>query len=628
LFWLSVAPPQFGRGRARIITKKDYARTLRDWDREGPGYVLLYNIELQSFENTSEIQRTWGGIAQLSNIKGVVLLLPPSKVNRWEHVVMREQDGFFKNPENHKFEVCKIQEPSGDDNRVVPPGVGFALYRLGDTPGQGPLHKEVIVFVLSEPFSQEKPAYVVGDAAWWDYHHILKFRGDREILTSAEHTWLRTYVESGRRDIQRVQADVQSLKPMKPEDFLTKLGTGEARKAEILSHFKPRRRIQVDPSRIPGDMESGAFSIVYDNQECIQGNYTGVEVKSPDDKSPGVKEPIRKPAMIWVGGFTERRAAKLPGIFERFLKRKPSPQVVQFYYEVSPPISYVTLSRYMQDMREVLRFVNKQSHVIVPNELVIIARSINGLLAALVAEEEEFLAMLRGVILVAPVFDVIQMIDNYRAVRGQAHVTVEKGWRMCPGYTADRWENPQDHWLEFFGYDVSLSVIADIVQHDRNRFSLEAFKHAVGRISQRCPVYVLTHSEDPITGSKEAIRSLEHASGGTGLILEENFKLVRIKSSHIPEISRDQYPFVLKPELPETKKSLQEILQKLGVPPAQEPEPGPTVEDHAESVLELLQRQGTTMSPQAETSLRGIMRRVPQDCLRQLEEAFRPGNVS
>ena len=196
-----------------------------------------------------------------------------------------------------------------------------------------------------------------------------------------------------------------------------------ARKAVLLEHFQERHQVRAEPPAIHPADDRCPFTISYNNGEAIQGHCRGAE-----------EQP--KQAIVWVGGFTERRGSKLPVLFERTLKDEA---VVQFYYEVSPPIEFITPTRYMQDLREVLRYVQRQ-RVVEPDRTIVIARSINGLLAALVASEEEFRRQLAGLILVAPVFDLIEMIDNYRATREEkkSHVRVEKCWRATPGYTADK----------------------------------------------------------------------------------------------------------------------------------------------------------------------------------------------
>ena len=203
----------------------------------------------------------------------------------------------------------------------------------------------------------------------------------------------------------------------------------------------------------------------------------------------------------------------------------------------------------------------------------LVARSINGFIAALVASEDRILEMLAGVVLVAPVFDVIEMMDNYRSAYGVS-ARVEKLWRGIPGYgDPAAWEDrsnpePGKRWLNFFGCDVSLAVLADIFrQDDPAHFRFTSFKRAIGKITQNdCPVYVLSNPDDPITGSKAALESLERAAGGGGLIRSEYYSSIEIQSSHLLELQRDQYPFALRDEVKRTGSAVRSALACMGLP--------------------------------------------------------------
>ena len=256
-------------------------------------------------------------------------------------------------------------------------------------------------------------------------------------------------------------------------------------------------------------------------------------------------------------------------LFEHVLDKE---DVVQFYYQVSPLPEHITMTRYLEDMRHVLTYVNQQT-VVIENEIVLIARSINALVAALVAAQAEYTRMLAGVILVAPVFDIIEMIDNYRVATKKGHVTLEKCWRAAPGFTADKWEDQENRWLEFFGHNVHLTVFADIIRQKRgpDAFALRGFTDAIGTISQVCPVCVLSNPDDPITGSKKAREALDNAASGGGKIKETNYDFVEIASRHLPpdQIPLDRYPWGFKGEAEHVRKALRRTLQKAGLPTRQ-----------------------------------------------------------
>ena len=537
-----------------IINKSDYGRILKKWNDIGPGNVLLYNIELQSFTE-DEIQKTWGGLAKLENIKNVVLLLPRRKVLRWQCVVYRERSEFFaKDKGTRKFQVCEVI-PQRKNDPLQPNDIAFALYRFGDDPSQGRLHDTAAVFVLSQPFCNYMEPLVPGaDVHWWDYHHVLKFEKDQELINNLQQIWTNNFDKQRMRDMDRVIEDSKPLEAIEPNVLFERLRVDEDRKATLLSHLQLRKQISRNPDQIPVGAPEGEFTIVYDNGDIIRGHY----------RLAATHVSGQKPAIVWVGGFTETHRTTLPRLFKRVLKGESA---VQFHYEVSPEIEYTTLSRYSQDMEEVLRYVNHQKHITTPGKTVLIARSINGLIAVLVASKEEFLDMLAGVVLVAPVFDVIEMINNYRASQGQEHVRVEKCWRCSPGYTADKWENKELGWLEFFQQYVSLAVMGDIIKNNKEYFSIDAFKECVGKISHHCPVYILSHPKDPITGSEKALEMLENAASGGGLINTENYKHLEINSSHLPvnRIGKDRYPYEIRDYIRSEQKAFRGIFQKLGI---------------------------------------------------------------
>ncbi|MCZ6835072.1 MAG: hypothetical protein O7G85_04795 [Planctomycetota bacterium] len=570
-----------------IITKRDYGRLLQEWNasltedgKNRPGEVLLYNIELQSFQTHELMEQTWGGLKHLEHIKRVVLLLPPEKIRRFERVVRRERDQFFKDPANRKFQVSEIHgtEQESPEARKATEGVAFAMYRYLDEElnASAGLHNKSVVFMLAEPFSKLMPSIIPGDESmWWDYHHILCFDGDERIMDQTFNIWREHFVANEERDIARSGSMSLMTRAIEPSELLDSLGTDEDRKTELLEHFAPRKVDECEPMSIPTDEGEGNYSITYDNGQTIEGHYHGVDTDQRRPKRP----------LVWVGGFTERQTTKLPDLFKRHLKHE---DIIQFFYEVSPALEDITLSRYMQDMHEALRYVNNQQAVVQRDQLVLVARSINGLLAPLVAaKNDKVLSSFAGVILVAPVFDIFDMIDNYRKMTGKSHVTVEKCWRCAPGYNAHLWEDEAEGWLEFFGHHVNLTLMADIIRHDPATFCLDNFIEAVGKISHHCPIYILSHPNDPVTGSERAIAELNKATGGLGIINDQNYECIEIESMHLtPEqVTLRQYPFAVKSEIQTVRSKLLEIIQKVGLPtlPLDDPDPEPDVVVEARS---------------------------------------------
>jgi hypothetical protein len=551
------------RNRPVVATPRDYFDTLKEWNESGPGCVLLYNIELQSFRDRELLKRTWGRIAKLENIRKVVLLLPETKTRRWERVVLKEsqQEGFFADPANRKFDICQIQDVPEPKQRLKAEGIAFAIYRRGDTAASGALHPKVAVFVLSEPFSNLQEPYAEGDEPWWDYHHILIFGDDATIRGSASAIWDQYYSPARSRNVDKVLKEVEPLKPIRPEEFFRQICISDKRRDELLRHVQIRVTQPAKPTVIPLNKPTGTFTIPYESGETICGHYSGIDHEG--------KEP--RQALVCVGGFTEYRHSKLLEIFEKELAKE---SIVQFFYEVSPEIEYATLTGYAEDMRAVLSYVNGQGHVVHSNRLVLVARSINGFLAALVGAEQEYEQMLAGLILVAPVFDVIEMMDNYRALHGDQNVRIERLWRREAGFNdAAEWEfrgrdpnNPGRDWLNFFNQHVSLAVMADIIrQDDPERFRLKSFIDSVGLFSQERPVYILSNPDDPVTGSKRALQALRNAASGSGKIRSDHFKHIDIQSSHDVQNMRDAYPWAYRQETQKTHEALKEMFQHVGI---------------------------------------------------------------
>jgi hypothetical protein len=551
----------------RVINPRQYLDTLQEWNASGPGCVLLFNIELQSFRTKELMDQTWGKVAAMTNVKRVVLVLPEDRVRHWERIVFQQscqQGGFFEDPARWKFHVCESKALSDAVLTSQEGRVAFAAYRKGEDPSAGEIHQKVVVFVLSEPFSTSRGGGEDERPAWWDYHHILTFVNDPQITSSVQQMWRSSYNAEAARDVKRVLDDVKPLQQWEPSQFLEAIGMPPGRRDELLPHLEPRRVTGVDPPVIPLNVPGGEFRIEYetrkgDTDKIVNGRYSGVDHIG------------RNPRLcaVWVGGFTEAQGNRLPELFERYLKKE---DIVQLSYTVSAEPRWVTLSRYEQDMREVLSYANRQVNAIIPNRLVLIARSINGLIASIVGAETQQLDMLAGVVLVAPVFDIVEMMDNYRARHGDRPVRVEKLWRRQPDYSnAAQWEapdplHPDRGWLHFFGHDVSLALLADIFrQSDRDRYRLKTLVRSIGEITQRRRyVYVLSNPDVPITGSARALRELHNARGGA--IDPVYYRHIPIQSSHEAEVTTSAYPFVIREELQKTREALHDALKSIGLP--------------------------------------------------------------
>lgn len=549
-----------------IITQQDYASLLASWgESDGEGQILLYNIELQSFQNNDTIEDTWGGLKDLENVKEIILLLPYGKVRRWEQVVCQQEHAFFADKRNRKFTVCEFEGKGPVGEGPAPTGIAFAMYRYLSGPHKGQLHPKVVWFVLSRPFSNLQEPFVEEDGKWWDYCDILLVNGRAALMAKAMAYWNDLFSPTRARSVERVLIGTKPLEAIPPEQFLSALSLPGHICAQRLAYLQPRGRGRPQPLVIDAALGANSsnppqFTITYENGDTINGHYvSGREPAVPGEQKPG---------LVWIGGFTEQRFTRLPELFEKVLRKE---DVVQFHYQVSSPIADTTLTRYAEDLAEVLRYANGQTQAIIPDKLVVVARSINAFIAAQVCAMEAFLGKLGGVILVAPVFDVIEMMDNYRRLRGQRSVTVERGWRRAPGFdNGMAWEDTGNGWLEYFGNDLHLTLLADIVRQDPGTYRADAFKRNIGKISEVCPVYVLSNKDDPITGSADALAVLEKASSGTGLIRSSNYEAVEIPSKHltIDEIDKDAYPYRASfgREAQQVREVLRTLLNRVGLP--------------------------------------------------------------
>jgi pimeloyl-ACP methyl ester carboxylesterase len=223
-------------------------------------------------------------------------------------------------------------------------------------------------------------------------------------------------------------------------------------------------------------------------------------------------------------------------------------------------------------MSAVLRYVKEQTAVVDRSKIVLVARSINAFVAIRVAAEMQDELQLAGVVLVAPVFDVVAMLDNYikerlKSLGSSDLVRVENCWRRSPGYSASRWENHANGWLNFFGQPLRLTLLADIIRRAPEKHRLEEFIRNVGLVSRECPVLVLSHPDDPITGSKEAIKAL-HDAVELGGIEYANYSHIEIQSSHKPQsdIGPQGYPYERKDESEAVVQAIRERLGVMNVP--------------------------------------------------------------
>lgn len=540
------------RSSGRLLTPAAYHEVLEEWNRDGPGTVLLYNVELQSFQTSELIEKTWGKVASWEGIAAIQLLLPSEKVQRWERVVRDEWPRFFRRVENRKFFVSEIPRAKDAMEQRHVLSIGFALFRRHDP--DGTFHPRTVFFVLSQPFSSPQAAVRDGDSEWWSYNQVLAFDDNPSLRGAAMQIWNQEFNEV--RDVERVWEDTKTLEPIGPELMLDRLRIANPRARDAyLRHLAPRTVRSAFPESITPSTGHGRFAVSYTNGDQVVGSFAGIV--------PGV----RRQAMVWVGGFTEKSNTRLSSLFEGLLK---SDDVAQFYYEVSSAPSDTTLERLEQDMCAVLDYVSSQQEAVRGNRIVLVARSINAHIAARVASRDAYSRLLAGIVLVAPVFDVIEMMDNYRMRDGsktREPVRVESFWRGRRGYSdAGAWEDERRGWLEFFGEHVKLPLLLDLVRNERDEYSLDRFVECVGRISQKVPVFLLSNRDDPITRSQDGLAMLERASGGSGHVSSDNFTFVPISSTHLREVQKLQYPFALRSEAQEVRAALRKILGRLDLP--------------------------------------------------------------
>lgn len=498
------------------VTMDDYARLLQEWNDSGEGELLLYNIELQSFSTSERMRRVWGHISSWTNMKRVVLLLPPDKVHRWELYCQREEAAFFLEQHRERFVVGTL--PATGD-RAVPAAAAFALYRFARTGTNGSsLHPKALFFVLSEPFSQRAAPTVPGDVSWWDYHHILLVRG-LDSLRSEAMTLCKPFLSEDRlRDVSRVLAETAPLEPLSPEALLRRLDAPAAATVELLARFRARRLKRVDPESAPPGHE-GSFSLTYDNLDRIEGRF----------RRRAVADAGESPSIVCVGGFSEQasHASLLP--VERRLADLPADL---YSYTVSGPHRHATISGYASDMEATLGWVRRQAGGL--ERAVLVARSLNAL-ASLHLDGAGGAASSRpgALVLIAPVFDLPHLVTEYQRECGNPSGGVEAMWRGVNGLRYMDWVSGTGDLLRFYGHELSPALYCDIIRRQPAEFSAEGSAARIVALAQEIPIWILTSPQDTLAGSDRALAIIE-ASRKAAQIPADRIRIIPIPTDHRP----------------------------------------------------------------------------------------------
>ena len=178
----------------RMVHPAEYIDVLRNLaSTHGPGHLLLFNIELNTFTDDPVFERLWGRLAELSEITTVRIALPRRKFQRWEKIVTGIREEFFRTDTNgQKFLACEYAESQQNaEDRIA-----FALYDSIRDPQQ---RDWGALFLLNRPFVEGR-----ADGTH-DYLHVLEYRGSHEALSRCRTLWGTVYESDWAQSAEEIQ---------------------------------------------------------------------------------------------------------------------------------------------------------------------------------------------------------------------------------------------------------------------------------------------------------------------------------------------------------------------------------------------------------------------------------------
>lgn len=519
------------RNRIRAINPKQYAEIVHQLMKEhGPGRLLLFNVELNTFKLDEPFLGLWKPLAGNDTLREVRLALSPEKYKRWEDIVTNLRADFFSREEfGRKFVACEypLHREHGEDR------IAFALYESERDPEN---HDFAAVFLINRPFVRTNPAGVN------EYLEILEYRGDRKAIGRCKNLWKDTYSPQLAESAERIQRFHARLKnPPDLGEVLSEHGCDRKRVEEIRRIVGVRRtwdRTRASPA--PKDlmstrrMRTGGveFNLPLRNDPRIAGAPTE-QVTGWCRGLPESAGRDQLPCVIWASGFGDGDRPKMAQLISKRMREK-NPDLVEVFYRRSGRLEDATCTRIQEDLSAVVDYVS-EIPAVQPERLCIVGISLGGYLAAKIAASVDSVGSL---VLVAPPFDVVEMLDRFR----EQHV---RNWfpRLSRAPTfADFLKARQQfrfaHWdksraySNYFNNVVGAHYLVDFAIKGPQEFGIQTFLEALGTVTRSGRRVALVYGRnDPVVDAGMNIPILKKEVK-SGKIHDEYMKIESIPLAH------------------------------------------------------------------------------------------------
>lgn len=559
----------------RMIHPEEYLRILRNIaTKRGPGHLLLFNIELNTFGDDKMFNALWSPVADMPEILSVRLALPPGKFERWERIVTGVRQRFFAEhnsvagvPNGTRFIACRYQEKDSSSNdrsghrgteagprAICEDRIAFALYESSEHPG---MHDWGVVFLINRPFVEERPDGIL------DYLHILEYNGNHEVLNRCRGLWNVVFNPNRAEtaiDIQEYTRHING--PMDLDKLLSMHGCDDDRSAimkrvvgagRLVCKSKPApdslcRQTRQNDGRIEFEIVLRYKPPFADKTEPISAYGLGL---------PSVQTDHSLQCLIWSPGFGDEKAPKMARIVSRELGDcKPRP--AELFFKPSGIIEETTCTRLSEDIEAIVEYA-AQLPSIDASRIHVIAMSLSGYLAAQIARRDR---RIRSLLLIAPPFDVIEMLDNLREHHyGMQHADGRAPMfgdflRARPNLRIADWDE-NDQYCNYFNHVVRCCHLVDIAVSGPPSFRSEPFLDAIGEVTQSGRhVHLLYGKDDPIVRPDKYMPQVDRAIE-SGKIVDEYFHAQLIPAAHFYPNPGDLGAFPWR--FDDAKKTVEEI---------------------------------------------------------------------
>jgi len=168
-----------------MLDPDEYLQYLRTSNpSSAPCTLLLYNVELETFNTRERFVQCWKGLID-TPIEKVVLQLSPYKMRRLRRYLASWKDGF---PEEFRERFYALAvEGTARASISTPTGTAFCLLRAGSDASDGAVLSGARIFVLSEPFSSASASRDEIDLVWKYERAIVTT--DKAVVASLTAIW-------------------------------------------------------------------------------------------------------------------------------------------------------------------------------------------------------------------------------------------------------------------------------------------------------------------------------------------------------------------------------------------------------------------------------------------------------